>query len=94
MEIVKELLAIAPQMVFIPDKNGDYPLHIAIQNQLSHEVIYELFKAFPEMGTITDEKTSLLPFMLAAIGNWESEKLQMTITYQLLRESPHSIILA
>ena len=91
MEIVKELLAIAPQMVFIPDNKGNYPIHIAICNQQSHDVVSQLHRAFPEMGNIRDSKTKLLPFMLAAMGNWENEINQITIAYHLLREDPHSI---
>ena len=89
--MVKDLIAIAPQMTFIPDSEGSYPMHIAIRNHHSHETINEIFKAFPEMGRIQDLKTSLLPFMLAGVGNWENEKDQTTVTYQLLREDPHLI---
>ena len=90
--MVKELLAIAPQMVFIPDREGNYPLHIAINNQQSYLVTYELFKAFPAVGNILEFETSLLPFMLAAVGNWNNEADQITTAYQLLREDPHSIV--
>ena len=38
-ETVKDLIAISPQMAFIPDKNGNYPLHIAIHNQYSYDVV-------------------------------------------------------
>ena len=76
-------------MVFIPDGNGNYPLHIAIQNHQSYDVIYQLFKVSTDIGRIHDVKTSLLPFMLAAEGNWESEKEQISTVYKLLREEPH-----
>ena len=45
--MVKELISIAPQMMFIADGNGNYPLHIAIHNQQEYEVVRELFGAFP-----------------------------------------------
>ena len=66
--MVKDLVATAPQMVFISDSKGNYPMHIAIHNRHSYEVIYELFKAFPQILFVQDAKTSLLPFMLAAMG--------------------------
>jgi len=90
-EIVKELLAILPQMAFIPDRNGNYPLHIAVNNQQSYDVVINLFKAFPEVGSIFDTKTGLLLFMLAAVGNWENQADQISVTYHLLREDPHLI---
>merc|ERR1719343_155218 len=87
-EMVKEMLTFMPQMAFIPNREGDYPLHIAINNQQSYQVAHEIFKAFPVIGTIHDTKTSLLPFMLAAVDNWRNETDQLTTTYQLLREDP------
>ena len=87
-ELVKELLATAPQMVFIPDGEGNYPLHIALHHQQSHEISYRIFQAFPDTGKIRDVKTKLVPFMLAAMGNWESEMDQITTSYQLLKEDP------
>ena len=87
-EIVNELLAIAPQMVLIPDSEGNYPLNIAIHNQLSSDVVYELHKAFPSTGKIRDEKTKLLPFMLAALGRWKDETDQLNVSYRLLQEDP------
>ena len=79
--MVKELIALVPQMVFLPDRNGSYLLHIAIHNQQNYDVVYELFKACPEVVSIHDVNTNLLLFMLAAVGNWNDEKDQMTITY-------------
>ena len=90
-EMIKDLLAIAPQMVFIPDSKGDYPLHAAIHNHHSCDIIYEIFEACPEVGSIRDAKTSLIPFKLAAIGDWQNVEDQMTITYKLLQADPHSI---
>ena len=89
--MIKELLAIAPQMVFIQDGKGNFPLHIAIHNQLSCDITCDLFEAFPEVGNMKDAKTGLLPFMQAAVDNWERERDQITIAYRLLRENPHSI---
>ena len=90
--MVKELLALAPQMAFLPDKIGNYSLHIAILHQQNSGVVYELFKAYPDLGSMYDLKTSLLPFMLAAMDNWNNEKDQINVIYQLLREDPHSIL--
>ena len=87
-DLVQELIAIAPRMVFIPDGGGNYPLHIAIHHQQSYQVSYQIYRAFPDMGKIRDVKTKLVPFMLAAIGNWQSEVDQITTTYQLLQEDP------
>ena len=91
-QVVRDLIALAPQMMFIPDRNGNYPLHVAIKNQQCCNTIFEIFQAFSEVGSIQDATTNLLPFALAAIGDWRNEKDQITITYQLLREDPHSII--
>ena len=91
-QMVKDLIALAPQMVFIPNKKGSYPLHIAIHNQQAYVVVHEIFKALPEMRYIQDVKTKLLPFMLAAVGDWESEMDQISIIYRLLREDPHLIL--
>ena len=87
-EIVNELLAIAPQMVLISNSEGNYALNIAIHNKLSYNVIYQLYKAFPGTGKIRDEKTQLLPFMLAALGRWKDETDQLNVSYTLLREDP------
>jgi len=89
---VKDFLSIAPQMALIPNSSGSYPLHIAILNQQCYETIFEIFKALPDMGKINDKDTGLLPYMLAAMGNWKNEMDQTTIIYQLLREDPQSII--
>ena len=78
-------------MVFIPDSKGNYPLHIAIRNQQKYDIIYQLFKASTDTGKIRDVKTNLLPFMLAAKGNWENEEDQISTTYKLLREDPHLV---
>ena len=78
-------------MAFIANMKGEYPLHIAIHNQQRYDVVRNLFRAFPEIKAIQDIKTSLLPFMLAAAGNWKNENDQINATYQLLREDPHSI---
>jgi len=89
--MVKELLSIAPQMVLISDGKGNYPINIAIQNRHAYEIVYQLFKALPVTGKIRDIKTKLVPFMLAAVGNWKSEADQITIAYKLLREDPHLV---
>ena len=86
--MVKELLSITPQMAFICNSNSSYPLHIAIRNQQSCKTMYELFNAFSNMVKIKDSKTSLLPFMLAAVGNWENEVDQISIIFRLLQEDP------
>ena len=85
---MNELLTTAPQMVLIPDSKGNYPLHIAINNRHSSDVVRQLYKAFPYTGKIRDEKTNLLPFMLAALGHWKDETDQLNISFELLREDP------
>ena len=75
-------------MVLIPDSKGNYPLNIAINNQHSFDVVHQLYKTFPYTGKIRDEKTKLLPFMLAALDHWEDEIDQLNISYKLLREDP------
>ena len=89
--MVKELVRIAPHMVLIPDSRGNYPIHLAIHYQQSYDTIKTLFEALPATMLMWDLKTKLLPFMLAAVGDWENENNQMTIIYELLKEDPHSI---
>ena len=89
--MVTDFILFAPQMVFIPDSKGNYPLHIAIRNQQKYDIIYQLFKVSTDAGKIRDVKTNLLPFMLAAKGNWENEKDQISTTCKLLREDPHLV---
>ena len=71
-EIVKELIAIAKQMAFLPNIEGNFPLHIAIHNQQCFGMIHEIFHACPEVGGTQDKESRLLPFMLAAVGDWEN----------------------
>ena len=78
-------------MVLIPDSEGNYPIHLAIQYQQSYDTVLHLFRALPETTMIQDFRTKLLPFMLAAVGKWENQDDQMAITYHLLRQDPHSI---
>ena len=66
VEMVKELLIVAPQMTFCSDRRGNYPLHIAIRNQQEYNVTFELHKAFPEVGKIQDMEIGLAPFISAA----------------------------
>ena len=91
-ETVREIIAVAPETVFISDRRGMYPLHIAIQNQKSYDVIRQIYRAFPEMGKTQDETTKLLPFMLAAVGEWESKECQLSAMYYLLREDPPLVL--
>ena len=79
-------------MVLIPDSRGNYPIHLAIRSQQSYDTACSLFKALPETAMIRDAKTKLLPFMLAAVGDWKNKADQINITYELLREDPHSIV--
>jgi len=78
-------------MVLIPNRNENYPLHLAIKNQQTCDTAHNLFQAFPGAGMKLDTKTKLIPFMLAAVGDWNRHGNQMTAIYQLLREDPHSL---
>ena len=82
----------APEMASNADREGNYPLFIAIRNQQSYDTMLELFKTFPEIVGTKDVATNSLPFMLAAKGNWENEIDQVAIIYLLLREDPHSVL--
>ena len=88
--LVKELVTIMPLMALIPDSQGNYPLHIAIHNQQCFDVICVLYRAYPNTGKVRDLKTQLLPFMVAAVDNWDENENndQLAITYLLLREDP------
>ena len=81
-----------PQMVFVPDSKGNYPMHIAIHNQQSHDIAHELFKAFLEISSTHDAKFNSLPFVLAAMGRWKSDPDELSIMCQLLREDPLSTL--
>ena len=89
--VVQELLTIAPETLLAKNSKGHYPLHLALYNQQSYDTLTCLFKAAPKTITMRDEKTKLLPFMLAAVGEWKNQIDQIAIIYQLLREDPHSI---
>jgi len=89
--VVQELLAIRPEMAFCSNGRGSYPLHIAIHNQQEYNVIFELYKAYPEVGKIYDVDTGLVPFILAATSNWKSVTDQTSVIYHLLREDPPSV---
>ena len=91
VEMVKEMLAKAPQMAFCPDRRNNYPLHIAIRNEQECSVIFQLYNAFPEIGKIHDVETGLAPFILAATSNWSSTIDQISVIYYLLREDPPSV---
>jgi len=91
LRIMKEMLTIAPPIAFISDSRGNYPLHIAIHNQQSYAIICEIFKSSLGVMNIQDTRSQLIPYMLAAVGDWKSEKDQLSIIYFLLREDPHSI---
>ena len=67
-EMVEELTTLAPQMALIPDTHGNYPLHLAIKNQHSFDIIHRVYKIYVEVGIIADVKARLLPFMLAGVG--------------------------
>ena len=83
-----------PQMVFVTDRKGNYPLHIAIQNHQSYDAIHRLFIKSTDAGKIRDGSNNLLLFMLAAVDNWEIDQDQISVTYELLREDPHLVFYA
>ena len=78
-------------MAFCSDRRGNYPLHIAIKNQQEYSVIFEIHKAFPDVGKIHDAEFGLVPFILAATLSWKSTIDQTSVIYHLLREDPPSI---
>ena len=79
-------------MAFCADSRGNYPLHIAINNQQEFNLIFKIYRAFPEVGRIQDAETGLVPFILAATVNWNSVEDQVSVIYQLLREDPPSVL--
>ena len=87
-EIVKDLLTIVLMMTLTLDGEGKHPLHVAIQHEQECDIIYELFKACPEVRRVQDAATQLILFTLAGIGNWKKGSNKMSIIYHLLREDP------
>ena len=86
--VVKDLLLLNPKMVAISNRNGHYPLNISISNQQHFTTSKIIFDSAPGIGRKTDAINGLLPFMLAAVGNWEDEIDQTNIIFYLLQEDP------
>ena len=86
--VIKDLLLINPKMSAISNRSGHYPLHISISNQQNFVTSKIIFDSAPDIGRKTDAINGLLPFMLAAVGNWEDEIDQTNIIFYLLQEDP------
>ena len=71
--MVKELVAIASQMVLISDSEGNYPLHLTINNQQDVDTMHLLFAVLLKTIMMQDAKTQLLPFVLSATGKWKNQ---------------------
>ena len=58
---------------------------------LWHEISY-FHSLIKNIHKVSYVKTNLIPFKLAAIGDWENAEDQMTIMYKLLQADPYSIL--
>jgi len=71
------------------DREGRYPLHIALAHRHSWESgVKELFQKAPDILSIRDPVTQLLPFQLAAIPVRDNLPVDLTTIFRLLRHQP------
>eukprot|EP01041_Mallomonas_annulata_P000456 gene456-825_t len=63
-----------PESVAIPNHQGAYPLHIAIDKQLDDNIIEKIIKSYPNAMTISGGSKGCTPFM-HAITNDRSEAI-------------------
>ncbi|CAB9501874.1 expressed unknown protein [Seminavis robusta] len=76
------------------DKEGRYPLHIALANRHTWKGgVQELFLAAPRVVAIKDPVTQLYPFQLAAIPIRENLAVDAGTIVELLRQRPDLIAL-
>jgi hypothetical protein len=90
-KLVEELVAMNPKMATISNKSGCYPLNISIFNQQSFSTNKVIFDAAPRIGRISCANDGLIPFMSAAVGEWDDEIDQISTIFYLLQEDPVTI---
>lgn len=92
-ELIKDILAINPRQAYVPDSNGNLPLHLSLRSGKTWCTgVRELIQIAPSTLDVKDKATSLYPFMLAATGESEIPTSQkLTTIYELLRRDPSQI---
>ena len=86
--VIKDLLLLDPKMAAISNRSGHYPLNISISNQQDFISTMILFDSAPAIGRKADAINGLLPFMSAAVGDWEDQIDQTSTILYLLQEDP------
>ena len=86
--VIKDLLLLQPKMAAISNRSGHYPLNISILNQQNFITSKIIFDSAPSIGRKFDAINGLLPFMSAAVGEWEDDIDQTSTVYYLLQEDP------
>jgi len=92
-ELIKDILAINPRQAYVPDSNGNLPLHLSLRSGKTWCTgVRELIQTAPSTLDVKDKTTSLYPFMLAATGEPViSTGQKLTTIYELLRRNPSQI---
>ena len=96
--VVKKLLdnqqGGSPSLASIPIPNLDatttsptFPLHRALHKALKEDVIHPIVAAFPDVLSIPDPATNLIPCLLAAVGNNAS----VSVIFSLMTQRPNLI---
>ena len=78
-------------MAEVPDENGNLPLTISILNEQDYITTKLIFDAAPEIGRNLSANDGLIPFMSAAVGDWDDEIDQINTVFFLLQEDPSII---
>merc|ERR1719203_1233375 len=86
--LLNDLLLINPDMAAIPNRSGLYPLNISISNQQNFISTKIIFDAAPGIGRKADTIDGLLPFMSAAVSDWDDNTDQINTIFYLLQEDP------
>ena len=89
--VVQDLLLLNPKMATISNRSGNYPLNISISSQQNFITSKIIFDSSPGTGRKAHAINGLLPFMSAAVGNWEDETDQTSTIFYLLQEDPNLI---
>lgn len=79
--VIELLVRAYPTAATIPDRNGRYPLHVALANGKTswyRDGIHSLYTAAPYVLHYRDSVTSLYPFMIAAIAEPSSNTSKST----------------
>lgn len=91
-DVLQKIIFSFPQAASIPDKNGRYPLNIALDSGNTWDRgVERLFLEYPDVTLYRDRSTGLYPFMLAATMSGDNELGILNTVYNLLRVQPSII---